>query len=131
MGRFQRRPQYSDGEIFRCLCLHSKRLRVPVGIAAPKARAGHEGRVGLLCVRLEGELIEAAAERSRNLSAAIPSRAKLAAWIAAMPEVEKNALLLGMAEDNDPRSRIDLLRRFNQYRLPPMPRGEGEDSQPR
>jgi hypothetical protein len=80
---------------------------------------------------LDGDLIKAAAEGSRNLSAASPSRAKLAAWIAAMPEAEKNALLLGMAEDSDSRSRIDLLRRFNQYRVPPLPRAEGEDSQPR
>jgi hypothetical protein len=76
-------------------------------------------------------LIRAAADRSRNLSVPNPSRAKLAAWIAAMPEAEKNALLLGMAEDNDSCSRIDLLRRFNQYRLPSMSRAERVDSQPR
>jgi hypothetical protein len=80
---------------------------------------------------IDRELIEAASERSRNLSAAIPSRAKLAAWIAAMPEAEKNALLLGLADDNNSRSRIDLLRRFNKCRVPPLPRAEGEDSQPR
>ena len=80
---------------------------------------------------IDRELIEAASERSRNLSAAIPSRAKLAAWIAAMPEAEKNALLLGLADDNNSRSRIDLLRRFNKCRVPPLTRAEGEDSQPR
>ena len=80
---------------------------------------------------LDGDLIKAAAERSPNLSAASPSRAKLAAWIAAMPEAEKNAFLLGMAEDNDSCSRNDLLRRFNQHCLPPISRAEREDSQPR
>ena len=80
---------------------------------------------------LDGDLIRAAAERSRNFSAPSPSRAKLAAWIAAMPEAEKNALLLAMAEGNDSCSRIDLLRRFSQYRLPPMSRAERVDSQPR
>jgi hypothetical protein len=106
---------------------HATEPPVPAGLAkltAPLQSLAH-------FVGLEGDLIEAAAERSRNLSAAIPSRAKLAAWIAAMPEAEKNALLLGMAEDNDSCSRIDLLRRFNQYRLPPMPGAEGEESQPR
>jgi hypothetical protein len=80
---------------------------------------------------LDGDWIKAAAERSRNLSVASPSRAKLAAWIVAMTDVEKNALLLAMAEGNDSCSRIDLLRRFNQYRLPPVLRAERVDSQPR
>ena len=106
---------------------HATEPPVPAGLA--KLTAPLQGLAHFLGI--DGELIEAAAERSHNLSAAIPSRAKLAAWIAAMPEVDKNSLLLGMAEDNDSRSRIDLLRRFNQYRLPPMPRAEGEDSQPR
>jgi len=115
-------------------CLQNQELRphateppVPAGLAkqtAPLQSLAH-------FLRINGELIEAAAERSRNLSSATPSRAKLAAWIAAMPEAEKNALLLGMAEDNDSCSRNDLLRRFNQYRLPPMPRTCREDSQPR
>jgi hypothetical protein len=80
---------------------------------------------------LERDLIRAAADRSRNLSAPSPSRATLAEWITAMPEAEKNALLLAMAEGNDSCSRIDLLRRFNQCRLPPMSRAERVDSQPR
>jgi hypothetical protein len=106
---------------------HATEPPVPVGLAkltAPLQSLAH-------FLGLDGDLIKAAAEHSRNLSAASPSRAKLAAWIKAMPEVEKNALLLGMAEDNDSCSRIDLLRRFNQYRLPSMSRAEREDSQPR
>ena len=106
---------------------HATEPPVPAGLAkltAPLQSLAH-------FLGIDGELIEAAAERSHNLSTPSPSRAKLAAWIAAMPEAEKNALLLGMAEDSDSRSRIDLLRRFNQYRVPPLPRAEGEDSQPR
>jgi hypothetical protein len=106
---------------------HATEPPVPAGLAkltAPLQSLAH-------FLGIDGELIEAAAERSRNLSAASPSRAKLAAWIAAMPEAEKNALLLRMAEDNDFRSSIDLLGRFNQYRLPPMSRAERADSQPR
>src|SRR6266849_891281 len=115
-------------------CLRNQELRphateppVPPGLAkltAPLQSLAH-------FLGIDGELIEAAAERSRNLSAPSPSRAKLAAWIAAMPEAEKNALLLAMAEDNDSCSRIDLLRRFNQYRLPPVLKAERVDSQPR
>jgi flagellar motility protein MotE (MotC chaperone) len=106
---------------------HATEPPVPPGLAkltAPLQSLAH-------FLGLDGDMIKAAAERSRNLSAASPSRAKLAAWIAAMPEAEKNALLLGMAEDNDSCLRIDLLRRFNQYCLPPMSRAERADSQPR
>jgi hypothetical protein len=106
---------------------HGTEPPVPAGLAtlpAPLQSLAH-------FLGLEGDLIRAAAERSRNLSASSPSRAKLAAWIAAMPEAEKNALLLEMAKDNVSCSRIDLLRRFNQYRLPPALRAERVDSQPR
>jgi hypothetical protein len=100
---------------------------VPSGLAkltAPLQSLAH-------FLEIEGELIEAAAERSRNLSTPSSSRAKRAAWIAAMPEAEKNALLLAMAEGNDSCSRIDLLRRFNQCRLRPVLKAERVDSQPR
>jgi hypothetical protein len=106
---------------------HATEPIVPDGLAklpAPLQSLAH-------FLGLDGDLIKAAAEGSRNLSAASPSRAKLAAWIAAMPETEKNALLLEMAEDNVSCSRIDLLRRFNQYRLSPALRAERVDSQPR
>ncbi len=106
---------------------HATEPPVPAGLAklpAPLQSLAH-------FLGLDGDLMKAAAERSRTLSAAIPSRAKLAAWIAAMPEGEKNALLLGMAEDNNSRSMIELQRRFNRYRLPPMTRAEGENSLPR
>jgi len=106
---------------------HATEPPVPAGLAklpAPLQSLAH-------FLGLDGDLIKAAAERSRNLSASSHSRAKLAAWIAAMPAAEKNVLLLGIAEDNDSCSRIDLLRRFNQYRLPPMSRAERVDFQPR
>src|SRR5487761_463797 len=106
---------------------HATEPIVPDGLAtlpAPLQSLAH-------FLGLDGDLIKAAAERSRKLSGSSPSRAKLAAWIAAMPEAEKNALLLAMAEGNDSCSRIDLLRRFSQYRLPPMSRAERVDSQPR
>jgi hypothetical protein len=106
---------------------HATEPPVPAGLA--KLPAPLQSFADFL--GLEGDLIRAAADRSRNLAVPSPSRAKLAAWIAAMPEAEKNALLLGMAEGNDSCSRIDLLRRFNQYCLPLMSRAERLDSQPR
>jgi hypothetical protein len=100
---------------------------VPAGLAkltAPLRSLAH-------FLGLDENLITTAAEHSRNLSAVSPSRAKLAAWIAAMPEAEKNAYLLGMAKDNDSYPKIDLLRRFRQRRLPSKSRSGPEDSQPR
>jgi hypothetical protein len=100
---------------------------VPAGLAkltAPLQSLAH-------FLGLDENLITTAAEHSRNLSASSPSRAKLAAWIAAMPEAEKNAFLLGMAKDNDSYPKIDLLRRFRHHRLPSKSRSGREDSQPR
>ncbi len=106
---------------------HATEPPVPAGLATlPTPLQSFAHFLGL-----EGDLIRAAAERSRNPSAPSPSRAKLAAWIAAMPEAEKNALLLGMAKDSDSCSRLDLLRSFNQSCLPPMSRADRVDSQPR
>jgi hypothetical protein len=45
-------------------------------------------------LRIEDDLIEEAAEASVALEATAPSQEELAAWIAAMPEGKKNALLL-------------------------------------
>jgi hypothetical protein len=45
-------------------------------------------------LRIDQDLIEVAAEASAALEAAGPSQEELAAWIAAMPEAKKNALLL-------------------------------------
>ena len=77
---------------------------------------------------LDADLINAAAEQSSDLSTPRSSRAKLAAWIKAMPEAEKNAFLLGMAESRDSCSRIELLRRFEQQGLPSSSHSERNDS---
>jgi hypothetical protein len=106
---------------------HATEPPVPAGLAkltAPLQSLAH-------FLGLDEDLITTAAGHSRNLFSMRHSRPKLAAWIKAIPEVEKNALLLEMAEDNDSYSRVDLLRRFRQHRLPSKSRSEREDPQPR
>jgi hypothetical protein len=69
-------------------------------------------------LRVDEDLIGAAAEASATLEAAGPSQEDLTAWIAAMPEATKNALLLEAATGDNPHFRVELLRSFKQDRLP-------------
>jgi len=69
-------------------------------------------------LRIEEDLIEVAAEASVALDTAGPSQEELTAWIAAMPEAKKNALLLEAATGANPQFRVELLRLLEQHRLP-------------
>ena len=69
-------------------------------------------------LRIKEDLIEVAAQASAALEAAGPSQEELAAWIAAMPEAKKNALLLEAAARDNPHFRVELLRAFEQDRAP-------------
>lgn len=69
-------------------------------------------------LRIEEDLIEVAAEASVALDTAGPSQEELAAWIAAMPQAKKDALLLEAVARDNPHTRIELLRSFKQDRLP-------------
>jgi len=80
-------------------------------------------------LRIDEDLIEAAAEASAALEAAGPSQEEMAAWIAAMPEAKKNALLLEAATGDNPHFHVELLRSFKQDRLPPE--GHSEQTAPR
>jgi hypothetical protein len=77
-------------------------------------------------LRIDSDLIEVAAETSVAMEGAGPSQEELAAWIAAMPEGKKNALLLEAAAGSHPHFRVELLRSFKQDRLP----SEGHAEQP-
>jgi hypothetical protein len=79
-------------------------------------------------LRIEEELIEVAAEASAALGTAGPSQEELAAWITAMPEAKRNALLLEAATGANPHFRVELLRLFEQHRLPS--RGHSEQPAP-
>jgi len=61
---------------------------------------------------IDANLLDAAAELRPDIEAAVPSPDLLAAWIAGLPEKEKDALLLQVALGENPRSGVDLLRRF-------------------
>lgn len=61
---------------------------------------------------LDADLIQAAAEASSDSPACGPSRSELAAWIADMPESDKNALLLEMVERGSSPLQTEFLRRF-------------------
>jgi len=68
---------------------------------------------------LEEDLLNAAAKLSPELPGdAHISRTRLEAWINAMPDKEKNALLLELAEKDLPHSRSVILQRLEQARNP-------------
>jgi predicted nucleic acid-binding Zn-ribbon protein len=69
-------------------------------------------------LRIEPDLIEVAAQASVALEAAGPSQEELAAWIAAMPQAKKDALLLEAATRENPHLRVEMLRAFREDRLP-------------
>jgi hypothetical protein len=80
-------------------------------------------------LRIDDDLLEAAAEASIPLGAMGPSEEELAAWIAAMPEAKKDALLLEAATGENPHFRVELLRSFKQDRL--SSEGHSEQLAPR
>jgi hypothetical protein len=63
-------------------------------------------------LRVDGDLIAVAAERSAPLDAARPSRSELAQWIGGLPDSEKNELLLRLVAEGDPHLGAELLQRF-------------------
>jgi len=63
-------------------------------------------------LRIDADLLEVAAERSADEEPPEYSRDELAAWVAALPESERNAMLVRLAEDDAPYLRWELLRRF-------------------
>jgi hypothetical protein len=68
---------------------------------------------------LEEDLLKSAAKLSHELpDDARISRSRLEAWINAIPEKEKNALLLELVEKDIPHSRSVILQRFEQARNP-------------
>lgn len=64
-------------------------------------------------LRVDEDLLAAAAEASPKIA---PAEEGLAAWIAALPETEKNNLLVRMCEGSDPHAIVALRRRFQAFR---------------
>ncbi|MEU8394571.1 hypothetical protein AB0C28_05255 [Nonomuraea sp. NPDC048892] len=64
-------------------------------------------------LRLDDDLLAAAAEASRAVRPVPRDRKALAAWIAALPGKRKNALLLRVVEEDSAKVRWELLREFD------------------
>jgi hypothetical protein len=77
-------------------------------------------------LRVEGELIEVAAQGSAGDVPSEPSRAALERWIKKLPAAEKNEYLLRfLAEDGDILLRSELRRRYVEATQPKQPRPAG------
>jgi hypothetical protein len=61
---------------------------------------------------IDSDLLEVAAELSADRELSAPSSEMLAAWIAGLPEREKNSLLFQVASGEDPHVGANLMRRF-------------------
>lgn len=66
-------------------------------------------------LRIDQDLLAIATERSRERDEALPAR-ELHRWLAALPDADKTALLMRLVEENEPRLRAELLRRFRDSR---------------
>jgi len=64
-------------------------------------------------MRIDPDLIEAAAIESSPLTENASSKGDLQAWISALSESEKNAVLLEILQEDNPLFRKELLRRFH------------------
>jgi hypothetical protein len=82
---------------------------VPPGLG--KLTAGLRALADFL--RIDEDLLAAAAERSPRADEP-PTGDALARWITALPEAEKDRLLIGIAAGEDPQPRATLLRRFRE-----------------
>ncbi len=67
-------------------------------------------------MRIDEELVRAAAGGSAGEAPAGPARVELAAWLATLPASEKDGLLLQLIEGEGRHLGIQLLRRFQQHR---------------
>lgn len=83
----------------------------PVPLGLGELTAGLRALADFL--RIDPDLIAAAAERSPR-AVGSPSDEALARWITALPEAEKDRLLIGIAAGEEPQPRATLLRRFRE-----------------
>jgi hypothetical protein len=76
-------------------------------------------------LRLDQDLLAAAAEASGKLAAQAPSEADLAQWVKGLPEADKDAILMRLLGGDEAYLRTELLRRF--HGEPGSPAGAGGD----
>jgi hypothetical protein len=65
-------------------------------------------------LRVSDDMVAVAAERSADKQVEGPASSDLKRWIQDLPDADKNALLLRLAEGNELHARADLLRRFRE-----------------
>jgi hypothetical protein len=90
---------------------------VPAGLAkldAPLAAVAE-----FLCI--DPDLIAAAADGSRNATAAEPTAAQLRAWVTQLPAWEKDSILARLIAGEDTHLRSGLLRRYRDVHLQEVP----------
>ena len=63
-------------------------------------------------LHIDPDLMTAAAEASPIINQK-PTRKELTAWVASLPEAEKDSILLGLMSEENPHARASLFARFN------------------
>jgi hypothetical protein len=69
-------------------------------------------------LRIDEELLAAAAERSASLPRRSTAKGALGRWLRALPAPEKDAILVRLVQGDEPALRAELLRRFEQATAP-------------
>ncbi len=64
-------------------------------------------------IRLDQDLLDTAAAGSRRRDPATPTRTQLAAWVRALPAVEKDTLIVALMRGDEPHLGSQLLRRYH------------------
>lgn len=77
-------------------------------------------------LRIDRDLIAVAAAASGPMREFRPSAAELGRWIGGLPDADKNALLLRLAEGGGTQAQAELLRRFRESR--PATRARADDA---
>jgi hypothetical protein len=76
-------------------------------------------------LRLDPDLLAAAAQNSPRTKAAPANRKAMVAWVASLPDKEKNDMLIRLLEDADSRIGMELGARFSQRETAPSPATKG------
>jgi hypothetical protein len=76
-------------------------------------------------LRIDPDLLAAAAQNSPRTKSAPANRKAMAAWVASLPAKEKNDMLVRLMEDEDSRIGMELGSRFNRRQTARSPAAEG------
>ena len=77
-------------------------------------------------LRIDPDLVCAAAQESAEITAGPPNQGELQAWIGALPQAEKDRLLVRLALEGTPLLHLELLRRFRHAQQAPEDRRAGQ-----